>query len=174
MKMLKGIAIIFLCLFISITLLSLLIPSNVRTVNSVVIHADKNKIFNQIADFSNWKNWHPVFQNDSNAFYSNPSFGVNANVKWVTSGKTNELLITKSTAQEITILQLRPGEKEVVHILSIVPNKGSPALQVEWNVLTKLKWYPWEKFRGIFIDKIAGPGYEASLNNLKALLEEKN
>ena len=174
MKMLKGFAISFLGLFIIITLLSLLIPSNVITVKSVVINADKNKIFNQIVDLRNWKNWHPVFQNDSNSFFSNPSFGVNANFKWVTGGKTNELLITKNTAQEITILQLRPGEKDVLNILSIEPVKDLAALQVEWKVLTKLKWYPWEKFRGIFIDKIAGPGYEVALNNLKVLLEEKN
>jgi hypothetical protein len=54
------------------------------------------------------------------------------------------------------------------------PVTDSSAMQVEWRVLTKLKWYPWEKFYGIFIDKLTGPGYEVALNNLKELAENKN
>jgi hypothetical protein len=43
---------------------------------------------------------------------------------------------------------------------------------VEWRSLTRLHWYPWEKFYAIFMDKITGPGYEAALNGLKEIVEK--
>ena len=44
-------------------------------------------------------------------------------------------------------------------------------MQVEWNAVTRLKWYPWEKFYGIFIEKSSGQGYEDALNSLKTYVE---
>jgi len=38
-------------------------------------------------------------------------------------------------------------------------------------VNTKLKWYPWKKLAGVFMDKIKGPQYETVLQNLKAASE---
>jgi hypothetical protein len=36
-----------------------------------------------------------------------------------------------------------------------------------------MKWYPWEKAKGIFLDKVSGPQYEAALANLKKAVETK-
>ena len=68
---------------------------------------------------------------------------------------------------------MRKGENDVENIISVTAVNAGSEIQVEWRVLTKLKWYPWEKFYGIFIDKITGPGYELALNNLKDLAEKK-
>ncbi|MBK7088132.1 MAG: hypothetical protein IPH56_04180 [Chitinophagaceae bacterium] len=43
--------------------------------------------------------------------------------------------------------------------------------QVQWRSFTKLKWYPWEKFRGLFLEKMIGESYKAALNALKTKLE---
>lgn len=174
MKMIKGFVIVLFGLFLMVTLLSLFIPSKVMTVKAVVIYAPADKIFTQIADLKNWKNWHPVFKNDSAAVFSTPSTGVNAYAEWVTTNKTNKLLITAAAPEIIKTLLIRPGEKDVENTISIVSIKDAAGLQVEWRVFTKLKWYPWEKFAGIFIDKITGPGYETALNNLKDYLEQNH
>jgi hypothetical protein len=167
----KGFVIVLFVLFVIITLFSLLIPSKVMTVKAVEINVPKEKIIEQIADLKNWKNWHPVFKNDSNAIYSNPSTGVNAFIKWLSSNKTDSLIITEVGPQTIKFLLKQPGEKDVENIISILPVENSIGLQVEWRALVRLKWYPWDKFAGIFVDKITGPGYEAALNNLKEYLE---
>lgn len=174
MRMIKGFLFVLFGLFVFVTLLSLFIPSKVMTVKAVVINAGQDKIFSQIADLKNWKNWHPVFKNDSAAVFSNPSSGVNAFVEWVTANKTNKLQITQQTPQKISALLIRPGEKDVENTISIIAIKDAAGLQVEWRVLTKLKWYPWEKFAGIFTDQITGPGYEVALNNLKDYLEQSH
>ena len=52
-------------LFIVITLLSLLLPSEVKVSRAVVINTTTGKVYTQIADFRNWKNWQPLFASDS-------------------------------------------------------------------------------------------------------------
>lgn len=174
MKQLKGVVFVLAGLFLMITLVSLLMPSKVMTVRSVVIHSDSKSIISQVNDLSNWKHWHPVFSKDSNAIkISNPSYGVNAYASWNPNGVETKLLITEAGATHIKASIMRPGEKDVINIISVNPVSDSTAMQVEWRALTTLRWYPWEKFYGIFVDKLTGPGYDTALNNLRLFMEEK-
>ncbi|MDB5203623.1 MAG: hypothetical protein JWQ27_3032 [Ferruginibacter sp.] len=173
MKMLKGFLVALIGLFIVITLLSLLIPSKVLTVKGIPVYAPKEKVVAALADLRNWKNWHPVFMNDSSIKFSEPSSGVNAFAEWNSGNKTNRFNITSVGPNEIRIALKRAGENDVENVLTILPLESSNGFQVEWKALTKLKWYPWEKFAGIFVDKITGPGYETALNSLKEYLEKR-
>ena len=174
MKQLKGVIFVLIGLFVMITLVSLLIPSRVMTSRTVVLHSDPAYVFGEIADLKKWKDWHPVFIRDSsNISISNPSSGVNAFAEWSTNSNQNKLLITNEVANSIKVSLMRKGENDVENIISVTAVNAGSEIQVEWRVLTKLKWYPWEKFYGIFIDKITGPGYELALNNLKDLAEKK-
>ncbi|MEO6671426.1 MAG: hypothetical protein ABIN36_18225 [Ferruginibacter sp.] len=173
MHKLKAFVFVLAGLFIIITLISLLMPSKVMTVRAVVVHADQRFLISQINDLGNWKQWHPVFMNDSNSIaIKNSSKGVNDFATWTTNGKLNKFLITESAANHIRASLMREGENDVANVISINPVNDSTTVQVEWRVLTTLKWYPWEKFYGIFIDKLSGPGYELALNNLKELAEK--
>lgn len=175
MKKFKGFIFAFTGLFIFITLLSLLMPSKVMTVRSVTIHADSAAVFAEIADLKNWKHWHPVFIHDSNSItISNPSVAVNASAGWDQDGKSNRLQFKEVLPGRITADLMRSGEKNTTNILSVMPLKDGNHVQAEWRVVTKLKWYPWEKFSGIFVDQMTGPGYETALNNLKNYLENKH
>ena len=174
MRLLKGFILAIAGLFIVVTSFSLLIPSRVITMRTVIIHAKQEEVFAEIADLQNWKHWHPVFMQDSSAMQiSKPSSGVKAYVAWTSKGKENKLQIIEVEANQIKVSLMRSGENDLANILSITSLKDSNDVQVEWRVFTKLKWYPWEKFSGIFIDKMTGPGYEAALNNLKELIEGK-
>ncbi len=175
MKQVKGFIFVLIGLFIMITLVSLLMPSNVMTVRSVVIHANHEDVFSKIKDLEKWKEWHPVFKTDSSSIViSKPSSGINAFATWTSNNKENKLLITEQSSNHIKASLMRKNENDVINIISINPVADSSALQVEWRALSKIKWYPWEKFYGIFIDKITGPGYEVALNNLKELAEDRN
>lgn len=174
MHRIKGILFVLTGLFVVITLFSLLIPSRVMTARSVVIHADPVLVYNEIADLKNWKHWHPVFVQDSNKIsFTQNSSGKDAAASWASNNKENKLVITGSTNKSIELLLQRPGENDVKNIISINPVNDSTAIQVEWRALVTLKWYPWEKFYGIFVEKVSGPGYEMALNKLKELVEKK-
>ncbi len=172
MRLIKGFILAISGLFIVITLFSLLMPSKVMTVRTVIIHASADHVFGNISDLKKWKNWHPVFMQDSTTMhYSEPSSGVHAFAEWTSNNKLNKLLITHQLKDQLKATLMRAGENDAENIISVTALKDSNNVQAEWRVLTKLKWYPWEKFSGIFIDKMTGPGYEAALNNLKELIE---
>lgn len=172
MRLIKGFFFAVAGLSIVVTLFSLLMPSKVMTVRSVVIHAKSDKVFSEIADLEKWKHWHPVFMQDSTSMhFSETTSGVHSFAEWTTNGKKNKLLIVEVLPGQLKATLTRPGEHEINNYITVTPLKDSNNVQAEWTVITKLKWFPWEKFSGIFIDKMTGPGYENALNNLKELIE---
>lgn len=171
MQTLKGALFVFAGLFGMVMIISFMIPSQVVTVRGMPVHASPEKILAEISDLKQWKQWHPVFMHDSSAVVSKPSTGIHAAIEWKTRSVVNKIIITESNASGIRFLLQRTGENDVEHLLSLAPLQDSTGYQVEWKALTKLKWYPWEKFGGMFTDKLTGPGYEAALTNLRDHIE---
>jgi len=172
MRLFKGFFIVLAGLFIFITLLSLFIPSKLMVTRAVIINAKADKVFDQISDLQNWKHWQPVFIRDSaNIKFDKDANGISNSCTWESKGKDNKMLITEKKGNAIAATLLRQGENDVLNTISILPLADSNQVQAEWNVLIKLKWYPWEKFYGLFIEKISGQGYEDALNSLKAYIE---
>ena len=48
-----------------------------------------------------------------------------------------------------------------------IPN----SVTVQWYMDFHLRWYPWEKFSSLLLEKRYGPMMEKGLGNLKALVE---
>jgi hypothetical protein len=161
-------------LFIIITLFSLLIPSNVRVSRAVMINnTSSGEVYSQIVHFDNWKKWHPIVLLDSATLNSYPSLitGNDSGCVIVHRGKkvTIHLLTADSTA--VKFLLQSAGENDIHNEIVITDLPAQNAVQVEWRAIITLDWYPWEKFYGIFIDNLTGPGYEAALNGLKEYIE---
>lgn len=173
MRLVKGFLFVAAGFFLLITLISLLIPSRVMTVKSIIIHAPQQRILPAINDLLLWKQWHPVFKNNAAAVtISNPSTGINAYAQWLAFNRKTNFTITAVFPEGINFLLNRPGENAVENSLTCIPMQEAGTYQVEWKALTKLKWYPWEKFSGIFTGEITGPGYEAALKELKNYTEQ--
>ncbi|MFZ1306209.1 MAG: hypothetical protein WAT20_03535 [Ferruginibacter sp.] len=172
MRLFKGFFIVLAGLFIFITILSLFIPSKLMVTRAVVINAPAGKVFSEINNLHNWKHWQPVFINDSAKItFNTGADGVSNFCEWDSKGKKNTVTITSKSNQSIAAVLKRSGETDVQNTISILPLADSNQVQAEWNVLIRLKWYPWEKFYGIFIEKISGQGYEDALNSLKSYVE---
>lgn len=171
MRLIKGFLFVITGFFILITLISLLIPSTVVTVKSVSVHASGERIGEAIKDLKEWKKWHPVFMQNNAMVISEPSSGKNAKASWEQNGKVNDIIITNELSEGIQFNVSRQGENPVETILTALPVQEPNTLQVQWKAITKLKWYPWEKFGGIFVSEMTGPGYEQALNSLKKYLE---
>ena len=161
-------------LFIVITLLSLLITSNVRVSRATVINNTSiDKPYQQIVDLKNWKNWHPIFKTGVAVInFGNVTVGKNAACDIVYNNKTTHLLITGTDSSSIKFILQSPGENDIENAINFTPLTPAKEIRVEWRALTKLHWYPWEKVYAIFIDKITGPGYDAALNGLKDFIEK--
>ena len=170
MRLVKGFLVVIIGFFVLITLISLLIPSTVITVKSVNIHAQQKIIVAAIHDLKQWQQWHPVFMPENTVQVSEPSSGPNAKMQWLHNGKNHDITIIKTYPEGIQF-QLNSNGESVETYLSALPMQEPNTYQVEWKAITKLKWYPWEKFGGIFIPEMTGPGYEQALNGLKKYAE---
>ncbi len=161
-------------LFITITLLSLLITSNVRVSRATVINNTSiDKLYQQTANLKNWKNWHPMFKEGvAGINFGTVTTGKNAGCDIVYNNKTTHLVITDTDSSSIKFILQSKGENVIESTISFTPLTAANDIRVEWRALTKLHWYPWEKFYAIFIDKITGPGYDAALNGLKDFIEK--
>lgn len=156
-------------LLIFITLLSLLIPAHPKVSRTIVINTgSKEKVITQVKNLGNWKNWQPLFASDS----SKITFGKSdedAACTVLYKGKATHLKILKTDSSSVTFTLNAEGESQVINQIFI--SSLHQQTRVDWIATTNLHWYPWEKFYAIFIDKLTGPGYEASLNGLKKFVE---
>lgn len=161
-------------LFIIITLLSLLISGNVKVSRATVVNnVPVERLYQQTSNLKNWQNWHPMFKTGvASLHFGDISSGKNATCDIVYNGKTTLLTITNVDSASITFVLQSQGENDIQNIISFTPVSAANDIRVEWQALTKLHWYPWEKFYAIFIDKLTGPGYDTALNSLKDFVEK--
>ncbi len=170
MKMLKGFVFVLAGLFLLITLVSLLMPSTVMTANTVMVQSSRTTLATAVMQLNQWKHWHPVFKAPNTGMQiTNNGTGAS----WTMNGKENRLTVTGSDSTQLRFTLQRKGENDIDNFISMVPIRDSMGLQVEWRTVSTLKWYPWEKFAGIFYDQMAGPGYQEALENLKSYAESQ-
>jgi len=174
MRLLKAFLVGLTGLFIVITLFSLLIPSRVRVSRAVLINnTSQQEVFQQIGRFNNWPAWHPVFTVDSATMKLQPAGTDGLPSGCIITQRGKEIIINLLAADtsSVKFSMQAEGENEIDNDIVISSQPGSSVVQVEWRAITKLRWYPWQKFYGIFIDQLTGPGYEVALNGLKDHLE---
>jgi len=175
MRLVKAFLVGAIGLFIIITLFSLLIPSRVRVSRAVLINnTGSDAVYRQVASVKNWINWHPIFTMDSAKMSSHPAAITGKDSGYVFNHRGKDISMTIHSADSVSIqFLLEPdGENDIDNDIVITSLPSQNAVQVEWRAITKLHWYPWEKFYGIFIDKLTGPAYEAALNGLKDYIEK--
>ena len=174
MKMIKGISIVLVGLMIMVTLISLLIPNKIITAKAVSVQADSIKLFNEISELKNWNHWHPAFKNDSALLHFTTSKNeLNDIASWEQNGKEYQMIVTEKEYPYVKINIETKGEKNIENIFTVMPVMEQGNMQVQWQSINNLKWYPWEKFSGIFLEKMAGAGNEEALKSLKEYVEKK-
>ena len=175
MRFIKAFVFGLVGLFVMITLISLLITSNVHVSRAVAIsNTNLNSVYQQTANLKNWQNWHPMFKSGvSKITFGDSSTGKIADCNILYNNKTTHLIITEADSSSVKFLLQADGENDIKNEINFTGLTTSNEITVEWRALTHLRWYPWEKFYAIFIDKITGPGYEDALNGLKNFIEKK-
>lgn len=176
MRVVKAVLVVSIGLFCIITLFSLLIPSQVRVSRAVLINnTTPIDVYNQTSRFDNWKNWHPIFTIDSAKIVSSAGGRKYAGSCTILHrGKQVQLSMVFADTNQIKFSVTSVGENDIANELVLTQYPDQHAVQVEWRAITQLHWYPWDKFYGIFLDKLTGPGYETALNGLKSFIETGN
>jgi hypothetical protein len=165
MKILK-LGIISLVVFaLMITGISLFFPSRVRISKAIDINATKDSILQQLSDPVKWKNWYPG--TDSADYLI-----VEGKIQGFITGEMQGLMIKSVTDSSVIAgnvgKNFKKGEQGWILYNASQPN----TITVQWYMDIYLKWYPWEKFSSLLLEKRYGPMLEKGLENLKYLLEK--
>ncbi|HRN57646.1 MAG TPA: hypothetical protein PLL71_14405 [Agriterribacter sp.] len=171
MRLLKQV-IIGLIVFSTILLLfSLLLPSKISVSKSVLIHASHNSVTAALLDVEGWKSWNPILQ-DSTAAYTVLS---PQQVNWISAdGVPHSIQLEQFAPDSITVI-IRSGNRQVFSSgFTVVSHlQDSLLTKAEWWINEELKWYPWEKFYGLFSESFRESYMDNNLQLLKQYVENK-
>lgn len=147
-----------------ITLISLFFPSEIHISRAVDITSGKEKAKALIAEPANWKQWFPGA--DSAEYYIE-----NGVIKGITGKDNSRFVIT--TISDSTVVVEHTGAKGGTSVMGwrIISVGDNPGFSLQWYMDFNLRWYPWEKFSGLILDKVYGPDMERGLSRLKDLAE---
>lgn len=159
MGIIKRAAILALLLLLIFFLISLLLPRDVSVIRSVEFSGTASCPENMIRDFANWPQWFPAIKNGSASLH--PISTARANLLLEDGTQSAIVLHPDSLAFDVSSGR---QPRVVFSFFTHVRQDGLKRLNLV--VTTRLGWYPWERLKGIFIEKLAGPQYEAALENI--------
>jgi hypothetical protein len=148
-----------------ITGISLFFPSHVRISKAIDISAGKDSLMSLIGDAANWKKWYPGA--DTSAY-----FVVAGKIKGIVTGNKQALKIKEINDSAVLTTNVGPGSKGGEAGWNIYSGRIPNSLTVQWYMDFHLRWYPWEKFSSLLLEKRYGTMMEQGLSRLKAQLEK--
>ncbi len=162
MRVLKLAFISAIVLFVVVTAISSLLPSQVLVSRAIDIQAPIPSIKEQVFQLNNWQNW----LTDENGEKAPHEHKANESLS------IGETTINKVSASDSIFVTNWSTSSAMKGTFTIINHRNPDSvITVQWQMEQKVKWYPWEKFASITKDEIWGGSMEKSLDNLKKLVE---
>lgn len=150
-------------------LASMLLPRKISIVKSVDLTGNKECAGKMVQQFANWQKWFPAIKDGSssiNIISDQEAEMTNA------SGKKQHVQLFQNDAESFGF-QLSAGSASPADFTFFIQSDKDGGMHLNLVVNTALSWYPWDRLKGVFMDKIAGPQYQLALDNIiKACKEE--
>jgi len=151
------------------TCMGLLMPSSVKISRGVILEADSLSVAKMLMDRTSWKEWMPWMKDDLGVLvtFSGEQGIAGSSVRWRSLQKKNNG----------AIVYLGRGEGENLFRYQFegmnsadggfrIRSLGKDQTELQWFMEYPLRWYPWERFYGIFIDPMIGGVLEKGLQQL--------
>ncbi|MCG2618213.1 SRPBCC family protein [Terrimonas sp. NA20] len=171
MKVVKLAIFSFVFLFTIVWLISLLIPSEVRVSRATDIRADRDSVLAMIKDVDRWKEWYPnldSFDSVKPIYKDGKLAGIILDDK--NPDKPVILQLQSAKADEVTAFFQGQRIKPVLNTWKVMEHQDKGLITLQWTMDFKLRWYPWEKFASLVLEKSNGQRMEIGLANIKKRL----
>ncbi|HEX5027040.1 MAG TPA: hypothetical protein VFV68_17285 [Agriterribacter sp.] len=171
MRLLKQIVFSLVAFSLILLFISLLLPSRIRVSKSILTHVSKERVMSSLLNVDDWKNWNPILQ-DSNIAYEILS---PTEVRWKAENGISNSITLKQYAEDSVMAYIVSDDKQVFSSgFTVVSNNQDTSLtKVEWWIDENIKWYPWEKFYGLFSESFRETYMENNLKLFKLHIEDK-
>lgn len=149
-------------LFVLVSLIGLLFPSQVTVIRSASFNQPKDSIYRMLHDMRQW----PVWLFDSSRqinMLSGTTSGVGAAMKVGGS----QITITHDSAYYIESVWKGGRSNDQLCGWQLTQDNSTPGTTLTWHYTQHLDWYPWARVGAILNEKILGPSMDSSLVRLK-------
>lgn len=154
------------------TLIGLVMPSSVKISRGIAIHASDEKVRNRLTRLNEWPEWVPWLQSDKGILITVGTDTASPFLEWrqMEAGKKGILRIKSVQNAQLNHSLGLPGLNMAEG--TIQWRKGAnETIEVIWMLEYPLRWYPWERFEGIFMDAMIGALLQQTLEALKKTAE---
>jgi len=159
----------FIVLLVLVMGISMLIPQHMRISRTMSIAAPPDSVMAELRDVSKWRNWYP---------------GLDSAKPYMVNGELKGYILNEDDPSNPVYISFTEEKKEEI-LATFYPRKVNPVVNgwsmekgsapntttVQWYMNFHLRWYPWEKFASLTLEKIYGPPMEEGLANLKREVE---
>jgi uncharacterized protein YndB with AHSA1/START domain len=172
MKFLKKLLISIGILAAFALVVSLLLPGYYRVERSTLINAPANTVFQQVADFQQWKSWNVWEKGNANAASSNPSTGVDAWREWK-NGPEGSVKAT-STYQEAGsdfVYRMLFENHQIIAMGAFKVQPEGDGTRIHWTIADKVGINPIKRWFALAYSFKVGDELDGGLANLKRVCE---
>ncbi|MFN9108975.1 MAG: hypothetical protein ACK5XN_02690 [Bacteroidota bacterium] len=153
------------------TIIGLLIPSSVKISRGIIVNRDSATVAKLVGDVKSWPEWMIWLRSGEGSFVKFSNEGTVSAVKWYTFNPkgSGEIELLGKGDELFRLRHHFPGLNVAeggIRLRSV----STTQTEILWMLEYPLKWYPWERFEGIFLDGILGQSLEASLQLIKEKL----
>ena len=159
MRFIKLLLISVIVLFLILTTIAALLPSDVRISRAIDINRPASVIYKEVAYLRNWENWNLYVQKMEGRQIAGDS---------IKGKKLTITLVERKPTRVISEWKQLAG-KNFTGGFNLIAHDSLTTVQ--WYFDFHFNWYPWEKFSSIVYDQQVGPAMQSSLENLKSSIE---
>jgi Polyketide cyclase / dehydrase and lipid transport len=176
MKILKITAIVLLSIIVLLVLIAFLLPKQVSVSRNASINASKLVIYPLVAAPTNWQQWSVWNQRDPNMQMTYSGNGAGAGAKWSWQSKTEgngDMEIISTEGVNAITYQLKFADWGMVSTGKFFFEPTNDVVtNVVWSMNADLGNNPLMRYMGLFMDRMVGKDFEASLAQLKIIAEK--
>ncbi|GAB3423690.1 SRPBCC family protein [Niabella aquatica] len=161
MKFIRLILLSGIVFFVLACIVSFFIPAHIRVLRMVSIANSNDRVLNKVRDLAQWKSWYPGFENIE---LKNVKM---QNGRVVEAAAGDILLSIKASTDSAVVVSMQKGARSVISGWQVNKDYRKDSLALQGYIDLRLKWYPWEKFSSLLLDKNYGETLAQGLRNLK-------
>ncbi len=174
--MIKKLVLVLIGLFIIVTVVGFLLPSDYDVERSIVIQGDGPAVFPYINNLQKWQAWTPWNKEKYPSMtqtYSGPEEGVGAKSAWKDpeSGSGNLEIKTSDPEKGITYDLAFEGYSMSQGRIAMETVEGG--VKVTMGMKGEMGGNPYTKYFGLLMDSAMGGEFEEGLNSLKTVIEKR-
>jgi len=167
-----------LIIIVILVLIAYLLPRTYKVERSITIGADKSLVYDLTCNLEKWDLWSPWNkQVDTTAIFELSGNVCEVGTIWKWNGEilgNGELIVTEVIPGESFRYELLFDEGKYQSEGGFKYDEVNDSTLVIWSDEGDLGFNPFNRYMGLFVDRMMGPDFEKGLAKLKDVAQERN